>query len=209
MGKDMLLYTFAGAISPARVKFFMAEKGVEIPEQAVNLMALEHKKPEYRKISPNGRVPALQLDSGDVLCETVAICAWLESEYPEPNLLGRTPLECAQLQMWARIMELELMMPMAMAFRHLVPAMKMLEQQVPEFGTIQHEVAFKRIRRLDRELADKPWVAGDVFSLADITAWCSFKFFRPARFTVDETTPNLLAWFKRVGERPAAAVAFT
>lgn len=208
MGVRMLLYTFPGAISPARVKFFMAEKGVEIPEKTVNLMALEHKAPEYRRISPNGRVPALQLDSGEVLCETMAICTFLEGEHPEPRLLGRTPLERAQVQMWARMMEFELMMPMAMAFRHLVPAMKVLEHQVKEFGEIQYQVALKRIKRLDRELADKPWIAGEPFSPADITAWCSFKFFKPARFVVDERTPNLLAWFKRVGERPGASVAF-
>lgn len=204
----MLLYTYPGAISPARVKFFMAEKGVEIPERVVDLMALEHKTAEYRSRIPNGRVPALQLDSGEVLCETMAICTYLEGAHPEPNLLGETPLERARIEMWARMMEFELMLPMAMAFRHLVPAMKVLERQVEAFGKIQHEVALKRIRRLDRELADKPWIAGDRFSPADITAWCSFRFFRPARFTLDESTPHVLAWFGRVGERPAAARAF-
>lgn len=205
----MQLHTFPGAISPARVKFFLAEKGVDVPCRTVNLMAGEHKTPEYRKRVRNSRVPALELDDGETLCETTAICLYLDALHPEPPLLGTSPLERARIEMWNRMMELELMLPMAMAFRHLTPAMKVLEDQVPEFGAKQKIVATKRIQRLEKEIAGRDYIVGNTFSVADITAWCSFKFFRPAGFAIDDTLPNLQAWFERIKARPAATLAFT
>lgn len=204
----MQLYTFSGAVSPARVVFFLAEKGLEISTQTVNLMAGEHKTPEYRRIALNGRVPALELDDGSTLCETMAICRYLEGLHPQPPLLGVDVDAHARIEMWNRMLEFEVMMPMAMAFRHTSPAMKALEDQVPEFGDKQRVVAQKRLKRLDRQIQGRDYIAGDVFSVADITAWCSLKFFRVAGFEIDADWPNLLAWFKRVKARPAAAMAF-
>ncbi len=204
----MQLYTFPGAVSPARVKFFIAEKHLDIPCRVVNLMAGEHKSPEYRRIALNSRVPALELDNGETLCETMAICQYLEAVHPQPQLMGGTPQQRAVIEMWNRMMEFELMLPMAMAFRHLTPAMKALEAQVPEYGQQQHGVAIKRIKRLNTQMEGRDYIAGDAFSVADITAWCSLKFFRSAGFVVDDTVPNLLTWFQRVKQRPAAGVAF-
>lgn len=204
----MKLYTTPKAISPARVHFFLLEKGVEIEKVVVDLMKGEHKTPEYRAIAPNGRTPALLLDDGSSLCETTAICRYIESLHPEPPLMGRDGLEQARIEMYDRMMELELMMPMAMTFRHTHPAMEALEDQVPEYGEKQRVVAEKRMKRLDRELADRPYIAGASFSIADITAWCAIRFFRMAKFAIAEDQGNLRAWYERIKERPAAEAAF-
>ena len=204
----MKLYTTPKAISPARVHFFLLEKGVEIEKVVVDLMKGEHKTPDYRAIAANGRTPALLLDDGSSLCETVAICRYIESLHPEPTLLGRDGLEQARIEMYDRMMELELMMPMAMTFRHTHPAMEALEDQVPEYGEKQRVVAEKRMKRLDRELADRPYIAGASFSIADITAWCAIRFFRMAKFAIAEDQGNLRAWYERIKERPAAEAAF-
>jgi len=206
--KPARLYSTKGAVNPARVQFFLAEKGLEIERVAVNLMAGEHKTDSYRKLAANGRVPALQLDDGTVICESVAICRYLEALHPEPPLLGRNPLERARVEMLDRMMEFELMLPMAMAFRHTFPAMKALEDQVTEFGEKQRLVGQSRMRRLDRELAGKQFLLGDTFCIADITAWCSLRFFRVSGFEVTEELANLHAWYQRIKARPAATAAF-
>ncbi len=205
----MKLYTTQGAISPARVQFFLAEKGIEIERVQINLMGGAHKTPEYRAIAANGRTPALQLDDGSVLCESVAICRYFEELHPEPPLFGRTPIERAQIEMWNRMVELELMLPMAMAFRHTFPAMKVLEDQVPEWGEKQRVVAQKRAKRFDQQLSTQDYIAGSEFSIADITAWCSFRFFRIAGFELGDDQPHLRDWFKRIRARPAATAAFS
>lgn len=205
----MKLYTSRGAVSPARVQFFLAEKGIELEYVQVDLMKGEHKTPEYRAISPNGRSPALQLDDGRVICETTAICHYIEALHPEPPLCGTTPVERAHIEMCDRMMEFELKIPMAMTFRHTFPAMKALEDQVPEFGEKQRKVALKRAARLDRQLANQDYVAGSAFSITDITAWCSFRFFRIAGFDITDETPHLKAWFARIKARPAATAAFS
>lgn len=205
----MKLYTTPKAVSPARVHFFLAEKGIEVDREVVNLMEGQHRSAEYRAAVPNGRVPALELDDGTVLCETVAICRYVEEALqPDPPLMGTTALERARIEMLDRMMEFELMMPMAMTFRHTHPAMKALEDQVTEYGEKQRGVAESRMRRLDRELGARPYIAGENFSIVDITAWCSIRFFRAAGFRIAEEQSHLGDWFTRVGERSAAKVAF-
>lgn len=204
----MKLYTTPKALSPARVHFFLLEKGVEIEQVNIDLMQGEHRTPEYRAISNNGLSPALQLDDGSTLCETVAICRYFEGLHPEPALFGVDALQQARIEMHNRMMEFNLMLPMAMTFRHGHPAMATLEDQVPEFGEKQRVVAEKRLKRLDRELAERPYIAGEDFSIADITAWCSIRFFRIAKFAIAEEQTNLQAWYERIAERPAAEASF-
>ncbi|MBY8965362.1 glutathione S-transferase family protein [Algiphilus sp.] len=205
----MKLFTTPKAISPARVHFFLAEKGIEVERELINLMEGEHRSAAYRSKVPNGRVPALQLDDGTVLCETVAISRYVEEAIqPDPPLLGTNPLERARIEMYDRMMELELMLPMAMTFRHTHPAMKALEDQVAEYGEKQRGVAERRLKRLDKELAGRDFIAGDDFSIADITAWCSIRFFRAAGFTPADEQHHLRDWFERIGNRPAAGAAF-
>lgn len=205
----MKLLTANKTPSAARVDFFLAEKGVDIDREQVALMKGEHKSAEYRAQVPNGRIPALVLDDGTVICESIAICRWFEASHPEPALFGATPLEQAQVEMWQRMMELELFMPMAMSFRHTHDNAKALENpQVPAFGEAQHKVAESRLRRLDRELAGKQFIAGDQLSVADITAYCGLRFFRFMGFAPKDDQENLTRWYTSIAERPAAQAAF-
>ena len=120
----MKLYSSKLAPSPLKVLIFLAEKNVEDVEIInVNLAKLEHKKPNYTNIAPNSRVPALQLDDGSVILETTAICRYLESVYPEPNMFGQTSMEIAKVEMWYSRVTYELVSPLAHGFRHTHPHM--------------------------------------------------------------------------------------
>lgn len=201
----MKLYTTPGAPNPARVHFFAAEKGLELETAPINLMKGEHKTADYRAVVPNGRVPALQIEDGTVICESVAICRYLEALHPEPNLMGAQPLDQARIEMWNRMMEMEVFLPMGMAFRHTHPKLSVLEDQVNEFGEKQRVVANKRLKRLNKELAARSYVAGEAFSIADITAYCAIRYFRVADFRIAEEWTALQRWYDVVSERAGAA----
>ncbi len=201
----MKLYDDQGAPNPRRVRIFLAEKGVEVETVPVSIMKGEHKQDAYRKISPMSRVPALQLDDGTVILESVSICRYIECLHPEPNLLGTTPQEIAQIDMWSRRMESELMAPMAATFRHTNPNMAALEKQVPEFGENQRAIANRRLAMLNDDLADREFIAGDRYTLADITAQCTLEFFpRLAEFDLKDEYVHLNRWREAVKNRPAA-----
>ena len=205
----MKLLTTDNTPSAARVDFFLHEKGIDIEREQVALMSGEHKSPEYRARVPNGRIPALELDDGTVICESMAICRYFEATQPTPSLFGDTPLAQAQVEMWQRMMELELFMPMAMSFRHTHEKAKLLENpQVPAFGEAQRNVAESRLRRFDRELADKEFITGNALSVADITAYCGLRFFRFMGYKPLDDQPNLGRWFTAMAQRPAAQAAF-
>lgn len=205
----MKLITTSKTPNAARVDFFLHEKGVDIEREEVALVKGEHKTPAYRARVPNGRIPALELDDGTVICESIAICRYVEATQPSPALFGSTPLEQAQVEMWQRMMEFELFVPMAMSFRHTHESAKLLENpQFPDFGNKQHAVTESRLRRLDRELADKPFIAGDNLTVADITAYCGLRFFRFMGFAPKDDQANLSRWYSSIAERPAAKAAF-
>lgn len=201
----MLLYDDAIAPTPRRVRMFLAEKGVEIPRQAVTIGKGEHLSPEYRARVPSGRVPALELDDGTVICESVAICRYIEELYPDPNLMGTDAKERAVIEMWQRRMEFELLLPFAAVFRHTHPRMAALENQVAAYADVQKPQAEKRLARLDRDLGATRFVAGDRFTIADITAFTTLAFFpRLCGITIDAQVPNVVRWMQEVGSRPSA-----
>jgi glutathione S-transferase len=204
----MRLYTARMAVSPLRVQLFLAEKGVAIPEVTLDLLKGEHRTPEYRAVAPNMRVPALVLADGTVIRESLAICRYVELLRPEPPLFGRTPLQQALVEQWQRIMELELLFPVAMAFRHGHPMAKAIQEQVPDFGAQSRTVALKRMQILDKELAHKPWIAGDAFSVADLTAFATLRAFRFAGFEIAPEQEHLTRWFNAVRSRPALDALF-
>ena len=136
----MRLYTARMAVSPLRVQLFLAEKGIQIPETVIDIMKAEHRGEAYRRIAPNMRIPALALEDGTVIRESIAICRYVEALAPEPALFGVGALQQAQVEQWQRSMELELMLPMAMAFRHAHPMAKAIQQQVPEYGAQSREL---------------------------------------------------------------------
>ena len=200
----MKLYDNTLAPNPRRVRMFLAEKGIAVPLVPVDLLTGEHKQPAYRKIAPNSRVPALELDDGTIILESVAICRYFEGLQPDPPLMGIGILDAAIVEMWQRRMEFELLIPMAMTFRHTSPMMAMLEDQVPEFGEKQRVVANKRLGTMDRELADREFIAGPRFTIADITAFTTIDFFKLAGFEITPEQRNLRRWYDAICARPSA-----
>jgi glutathione S-transferase len=174
----MKLYDNKMANSPRKVRMFLAEKNITNVEMIeINMMEGEHKTPEYRAIAPNSRIPALQLDDGTVIMESTAICRYLESLHPEPNLFGESPIEIASIEMWqARIFN-ELMIPLAMGFRHLHPAMSALETQNKEYGETQKNIGIKSLKYFNSVLSESEFVAGDRYTFADIQMITTTDFF--------------------------------
>jgi glutathione S-transferase len=204
----MKLYTSARAPNPRRVAMLMAEKGISIDTQLIDLAKLENRDPGFLAKNPFGRVPALELDDGRILCETRAICSYLEGAYPEPNLMGQGFEEHAFIEMADRRVELHVFAGIANCVRHTHPGLAALEQpQFPEFGAAQGEKMRESARWLDKTLASQPYVAGQRFTIADITAFCAMEFarglmkFKPGA----EGMPHLQAWRDRIAERPSAA----
>ena len=200
----MKLYDDRLAPNPRRVRVFLAEKGIEVPTEQVSIMAGAHKTADFRRISPMALLPALELDDGRVLTETVAICRYFEEIQPEPALMGTDAFGKANVEMWQRRMELELLMPIAMTFRHTHPAMAELEEQIAPFGEVNRRRAERRIRLLDEDLGRTRFVAGDSYSIADITAMCALDFGRPARIAVPDECANVKRWYAEVSSRPSA-----
>ncbi|MBQ0921478.1 glutathione S-transferase family protein [Hydrogenophaga aromaticivorans] len=203
----MKLYVASRAPSPRRVLMFLVEKGINgLDLVDVDLNALEHKGDAYRAKSPLARVPALELDDGRVLTETRAICTYLEGRHPEPNLMGVDATERAFIEMADRRVEWYLLLPIANCVRHTHPGLAPLEQpQFPEFGRSQGEKLRETAAWLDGELQRQPWVAGERFTIADITAFCALEFAKLMRFNAGQQGfAALQAWRDKVAERPSA-----
>lgn len=205
----MKLYVSPRAPNPRRVLMFLVEKGVQLPLQNVDLNAQEHKSAAFRAKSPLARIPALELDDGRVLTETRAICTFLEGLHPEPNLMGVDATERAFIEMADRRVEWYFMLPIGNCIRHTHPGLAPLEQpQFPDFGRSQGEKLHETAAWLDAELQRHPWIAGERFSIADITAFCALEFAKLMRFSAGaEGFAALQAWRDRVAARPSAQAA--
>jgi glutathione S-transferase len=205
----MKLYVAQRAPNPRRVLMFLVEKGINgLDLLNVDLNAGEHKTAAFRAKSPLARIPALELDDGRVLTETRAICTYMEGLHPEPNLMGVDATERAFIEMADRRIEWYFLLPVGNCVRHTHPGLAALEQpQFPEFGRSQGEKLLETVAWLDAELQHQPWVAGQRFTIADITAFCTLEFARLMRFNAGEQGFTALqAWRDRVAERPSARV---
>lgn len=201
----MKLYDFGMAPNPRRVRVFLAEKGISVPTEQIDIGAGRHKSPEFTAINPLQRVPALALDDGTIITESIAICRYFEALRPEPALFGRGAKDVALVEMWNRRAELHLLGPVASVFRHLHPAMKELEvPQIPEWGEANKPKAIEFLRLLDSELAEREFAAGDAYSVADITGMIAIDFMKPARIKVPEECTNVLRWYAALTSRPSA-----
>lgn len=200
----MKLYVSERAPNPRRVQMFIAEKGITgIEEVMVDINAHEHRSADFLARNPMARIPVLELDNGACLSESRAICSYLEGLHPEPNLMGRDAIERAFIEMHDRHVEWYLTLPLAQAIRHQHPGLAVLEQpQFPDFGASQQVKAMESLRWLDGVLASRPWVAGDRFTIADITAFCTLEFARLLKFKPGEQGMNALQdWRDRVAAR--------
>jgi glutathione S-transferase len=200
----MRLYDGGRAPNPRRVRIFLAEKGMSVPIETIDLAALQHKSAEFTALNPLQRVPVLVLDDGTVITESIAICRYFEGLRPEPPLFGRGALEGALVEMWNRRVELNLYTAVSAVFRHLHPAMKELENQIPEWGEANKPRVFDFLKLLDRELKDRLFIAGDHYSVADITTLVAVDLMRPAKLTLPEDFVDIRRWHAQVSERASA-----
>jgi glutathione S-transferase len=201
----MKLYDGGRAPNPRRVRVYLAEKGLTVPTEPVDLGTLQQKSPAYTAINPLQRVPALLLDDGTVITESIAICRYFEVEHPEPPLFGVGALGQALVEMWNRRVELHLYVPVSQVFRHLHPAMKESEvPQVAAWGEANKARVAEFLPILDRQLAAQPYVAGAHYSVADITALIAVDFMKPAKLAVPPECRNVARWHAEVSGRPSA-----
>lgn len=206
----MKLYDAPFAPNPRRVRWTMAEKGIEdIEILPLDLLKGEHRRPAYLEKAGLANVPALELDDGTVVTESVAICRYLESRWPEPNLFGRTPEETAVVEMWLRRAELLAANPMMLWVRHTSPPLAALETQDPAFAAAQQKAALRGLKVLDERLAGRDWLAADRITIADIIAFIGVDFGRLIRFRPPEDLANLNRWAQAMRERPAAQAGKT
>jgi glutathione S-transferase len=206
----MKLYDTPMAPNPRRVRWVMAEKGAdEIELVPLSLLSGDHKRPEFLAKAGLAQLPALELDDGQVITESVAICRYLEALHPEPNLFGRGPLETAEIEMWMRRAEMLVATPMMMWVRHTAPPLAALETQNPAVAEYQRETAMNGLRLLDERLAGRDWLAADRLTMADILAFIGIDFARLIRFRPPPELAELGRWMAAMRARPAAKAGAT
>lgn len=194
------------APNPRRVRIFLAEKGIAVPFEEVDLMTGALKDSGFSALNPMQQVPVLVLDDGTAISESVAICRYFEEVQPSPALFGVGARGRAIVEMWNRRVEFGLLFPVAMAFRHLNPRMAHLEvPQVPGWGEVNKPRAAEMLAKLDGELATRRYVAGDDYSIADITTLVAIDFMKPARVAMPGGLAHLARWHGEVSARPSAA----
>lgn len=186
-----------------RVHVFMAEKGFDCERVPVDIRAGENITPEFLAKNPGGRVPVLELDDGTFLAESIAICRYLEALHPEPNLFGDDALSSAQIEMWQRRVEMLFMAEVAGAFRNITGFFKDRETCVKEWGEVCAAKAPKALQMFDDQLANNTYLAGDKFSVADITLAVALDFAKMVQVVELPELPNISRWYAQVNERPS------
>jgi glutathione S-transferase len=192
------------APNPRRVRMFLAEKGLDLPEIQLDLRAREQRSPEIKAKNSTGQVPFLELDDGEVIAESVAICRYLEALNPDPPLFGKDPREQARVEMWIRRIEFQLMRPVGMFWIHAHP-LTAGPHQHKDFGESNRALVERAMRWLDGELAGKDFIAGERFTMADIAALSVIDFAGWIGLPIPEGCAELEAWRARVSARPSAA----
>jgi len=183
---------------------FLAEKGIDVDYVQVDIQKGENLTAEMRAKNPLGKIPILELDDGTCIAETDAICTYFEALQPEPPLMGTTPVEKATISMWQRQVEFAFMMQIGMCFQHTTGYFKDRMTPVPEFGKEAGINASKYLNILERRLGVKEFIAGDTFSIADITALCAMDFARVVKIRITDEHVNLARWYEAVSNRESA-----
>ena len=192
--------------NPRIVRMFMAEKGIEMPKQAVDVRKGENREAEHLKRNPHGQMPTLELDNGSYISEIVPICEYLEEKYPTPALIGTTAEERGECRMWTRRIDLNICEPMANGFR-FAEGLKFFEPRivtVPEAAPGLKKIAADRLAWLNGQMNGKDFICGKRFTLADILLFCLAGFFAKVGQPLDPANANIAAWFERVKARPSA-----
>ncbi len=200
----MKLYGSAVAPNPRRVRIFLAEKGIEVPSVDIDIVKSENRQPDFLAMNPLGGVPILELDDGVIIAESTAICRYFEETKPEPPLMGVDARDRAIVEMWLRRVEFEVTFPILQAFRNTHDFFKGRITQVPEWGAACKKRAIEQLAWLDGELTDRPFVAGDRYTFADITLLVGIDFGRVSEIRIEPEHKNLARWYGEVSSRPSA-----
>src|ERR1700674_5228007 len=202
----MKLYDNPYAPNPRRVRVFLAEKGIAIPRVAVDILKGEQRTPQFTALNPRQAVPVLELDDGTAIAESIAICRYFEELKPEPPLFGSSTLERAQVEMWQRRIELGLMAAIGQFFRHSHPLMANVEvPQIARWAEANRARALKFLPTLERQLADRPFVCGESFTVADITGLVALDFMKFAGIALPDDAAQVRRWHQTLAARPSAA----
>jgi glutathione S-transferase len=202
----MKLYDGGRAPNPRRVRVYLSEKGIKIPVEQVDLGAMAHRSAAFAAVNPLMRVPALELDDGTIITESIAICRYFEMLHPQPPLFGRDAKEAAIVEMWQRRIELHLLAPVSHIFRNLHPAMAQMEvPQVPAWGEANKPRVIEFLQLLDGELGKRRYITGENFTVADITGLVALDFMKPAKLSVPDTMVNVRRWHAELSARPSAS----
>ncbi len=200
----MKVYDSKAAPNPRRVRVFVAEKGIEVPFEELDIVNAVNRQEDFRKKNPMGTIPVLELDDGTCISESAAICRYFEEMHPEPPLLGVDGKDRAVVAMWDRRMEFELLLPIANAFRQQHAFFKGRIEQCPEYAEVSKRQAIQNLAWLDEALADRKFIAGDRYTIADITALCGVDFGKVSKITIQPDQKNLSRWYEEVSARPSA-----
>jgi glutathione S-transferase len=200
----MKIHESHNAPNPRRVRMFLAEKGIEVPYEEIDIVKAVNRGEDFRKRNPLGTVPVLELDDGICISESVAICRYFEELHPQPPLFGIDAKQRALVEMWNRRMEFNILQPIADTFRQRHDFFKGRIRQLPEYAEAQRLNAEDGLAWLDRELGAHRFVAGDQFSIADITAVVAIDFGRVSKIAIMPDQPNLTRWHAEVSARPSA-----
>jgi glutathione S-transferase len=200
----MLLYDMRTAMNPRRVRIFLAEKGIQIPIQAVDATQNENRTAAFLAINPLGKIPVLQLDDGTYLSESIAICRYLESLFPENPLFGQDPQTRAVIDMWIGRLESEIVLPLTSAFKHTGAYWQGKFPQEPAFGQWWRARAHEGYQWLDQVLADRAFVATERYSMADIVLQCALIMAKPTGTSIPPDCTHISRWYAEVSARPTA-----
>jgi glutathione S-transferase len=200
----MILRDLSAGMHPRRVRIFLAEKGVSIERREVDAAGGANATPDFLRLNPLGKLPVLELDDGTAIAESLAICRYLEALNPDPPLMGRTPREVADIEMWTLLMDHELSQMIALAFIHSSDFYRGSIEQIPEVASWARGRALQTMAWLDGELAERRHIAGDGYTLADIVAQCAFVLGKAVGLRIAPDMTNLSRWFTEVTARPTA-----
>lgn len=209
----MKIYEFRRAPNPRRVQMFLVEKNIDIEYVQVNVRNGENRESEYLAINPKSGVPALQLDNGNVISESMAICRYFDAVKPEPFIFGNTPEERGLVEMWNRKIEIEGMNPVGECLRNSSEAFKdravpdpRATKQIPELAVRGSMLANRFLDDIDKKLSESEYVAGKNFSMADINLYVFLDFASWVKVIPNDDHKNLLKWKESVSKRESAKV---
>lgn len=201
----MKLYDFVGAPNPKKVRVYLAEKGVQVPFESVNILAGENRTPEFLAKNPAGGLPVLEFDDGSHLSESLAIMEYFEEAHPNPPMIGTTPIERARTRSIERICELGVLGRVAAIFQNTSPLFAGRIKQVPEAAEAAKGILDGNLAILDAKIGKHPFVAGERPSIADCTLFAALSFAEFAQVPIDAKYGNVHRWFEDFKKRPSAS----